>query len=473
MSARPIAAAVDLGSSVLKGALLDEHGSLFAVRSAASPPLCGEGGRREGDAAAYLAAARTLIEELAALVPRGTPLGLATQRSSFTLFERCTGRARAPLVSWQDRRAAAWCERHRALEHQVARRTGLLLSAHYVGPKLAAMQEESQALAAELRSGELLLGTLESFVLWHASAGGVHESDLTVAARTALVDLESGSWSPELLELFGVPREVLPHVVATAGREVPLDCGLTLAVSVSDQAAAALPVLDPASRAALVNLGTGAFVLVPVEGPGKRKAGYLTAPILAHASECRYVLEGSVNGAGAAVDRFGPGPTAIPERDPAPGAFAVPDLAGLGAPWWRPEIGLTLSPAAERQDTAGRRRVVLEGLLFRLAFVLDDLAGEHPPERVLVAGGLARDPGVAPALAALLGRPVERVEVVEAGLVGAARLAAGLEPWAELQTTTIEPGASGAYLKGKRAAWRAWLEALLSGAGSDQVSSAP
>jgi glycerol kinase len=462
-TSQPIAVGVDLGSTAIKAGVLDARGRLTGIRSVAAPPLRGEGNLREGDAEAYATAADGLVHEVAKGVPRGTPLGLATQRSTFTLWDRRDGRPWFPMISWQDRRAAAWCDRNRASEAEIVRRTGLPLSAHYVGPKLAAMRESDETFAAALLSGRFAFGTLETFLLWRWSAGHRHETDVTVAARTLMLDVESDDWSPGLLRRFGVPARLLPAVVPTTGRRLTIESGSEVETTLSDQAAAALAVFDPARRTALVNFGTGAFVLCPTDRPELRKPGYLLAPVLAGADgERRYALEGTVNGAGPAVDTFSPGPTELPESDPCAEGFAVPDQAGLGSPYWRPDVGLTLSPRASRLPGVDRRRIVLEGVLFRVRQILEALGEGAGPDRIVAAGGLTRDGAIVEGLAALLGRPVERLPETESGLLGASRLAAGLPPYAASATEPVEPGARGAYLSGKFAAWKRWLEDLLS-----------
>jgi glycerol kinase len=325
------------------------------------------------------------------------------------------------------------------------------------------MRESDETFAAALLSGRFAFGTLETFLLWRWSAGHRHETDVTVAARTLMLDVESDDWSPGLLRRFGVPARLLPAVVPTTGRRLTIESGSEVETTLSDQAAAALAVFDPARRTALVNFGTGAFVLCPTDRPELRKPGYLLAPVLAGADgERRYALEGTVNGAGPAVDTFSPGPTELPESDPCAEGFAVPDQAGLGSPYWRPDVGLTLSPRASRLPGVDRRRIVLEGVLFRVRQILEALGEGAGPDRIVAAGGLTRDGAIVEGLAALLGRPVERLPETESGLLGASRLAAGLPPYAASATEPVEPGARGAYLSGKFAAWKRWLEDVLS-----------
>ena len=126
----PAALGLDLGSTAIKAGVLDRQGRLTRVESVPAPLLRGEGNSREGDAQEYADAADRLLRAVAADVPEGTPLGMASQRSSFTIWDRKDGRPLMPMISWQDRRAADWCDAHRAFAPEVERRTGLPLSAH-------------------------------------------------------------------------------------------------------------------------------------------------------------------------------------------------------------------------------------------------------------------------------------------------------------------------------------------------------
>jgi glycerol kinase len=457
----PRALAIDLGSTAIKAGRLDREGRLYGIESVPAPPLRVSGKRVEGDAREYMDAARGLLARLVAGVPAGVPLGLACQRSSFALWERQGGAIRSPLISWQDTRAARWCASQAPLAELLRRQTGLVLSAHYLGPKLAALRAEVPAIGEALADGTIVCGTLDTLLLWRSTGGGAFEIDRTMAARTALLDITSGAWSVELLDACGVAARALPTVVPSLGRNVELDLGPIVTASLADQASGALVVCGASAETTLISLGTGAFVLRPVEQPRAAPKGLLLAPILdAGVAGCRFAFEGSINGAGPALDACAPAPTALPEIDPSPTAFALPDRAGLGAPHWRPEIGLTLSPAAALLDPSSRRRVVLEGLLFRIAEILE-LMGTPAGSRIVLAGGVTRDPALAQGLATLRGEGVEVVDEPEAVLLGAARLAAGMSAEADLPTVGVESGPRGAYLGDKYRRWRAWLTAGL------------
>ena len=455
--------ALDLGTTRIKGARLDAAGRLRGVIARDAPRVAGDDARRESSAEAYLEAATAVRDELLGGVSGPVTLGLASQRSSFAIWDARSGEARTPLISWQDRRAAAWCARHAADEPQVRRLTGLPLSPHYAGPKLATLIEEDPGLGTGLADGTLRVGTLDTWLLWCWSAGRVHETDHTMAARTLLADARSGRWHPDLLRLCGVPAAALPVVAVTCGRATALDGRITVAATIGDQPAGALAALGDRTDAVLVNLGTGGFVLRPTGRTFETVPGYLSGPILSTTDGCLFALEGTINGAGAALDRFGTPPTDLADADPAPEAFALPDDAGVGAPHWRSDLRLTLSDAAQRLDTPGQRRTVAEGIVFRVRETIDDLAPVAAGLTVRLSGGLSRDPYFGAALAACLDRPVEVLEQGEQTLRGAAWLAAGrsfaLADAGPLRR--VAPAAEHGWLREKYPRWRAWLGRML------------
>src|SRR5260221_3060039 len=153
---------LDLGTTLIKSSRLSDSGALGELFSTPAPPLTGEGMIRESDPIAYLDAAGELLKRAAAGLPAGTPLGIATQRSSFLLWDKATAQPHTPLISWQDRRAAGWCNAHAAEEKFIRETTGLRLSPHYAGPKVAALLEESPWLRDGMAAGETLFGSLES-----------------------------------------------------------------------------------------------------------------------------------------------------------------------------------------------------------------------------------------------------------------------------------------------------------------------
>ena len=458
MDRTPVAVALDLGSTRFKGGALFDDGRLGPIKSVATPPLVGGGATREGDPQAYVEVAEGLLRAVLDGLPTGLPLGIATQRSTFLLLDQESGLPLTPLISWQDQRAAGWCDEHRELTANVIADTGLMLSGHYIGPKLAAMAQSSAEHAAMIANPTTRLLTLEAYLGWVLSGGKRHAVDATMAARSSLFDIGQRHWSPTLLEAFGVPQHLLPEVVQTAEQETTLKGGVRLTATIADQAAAAISSL-PTADGLLISLGTGAFLLKGCQDPAERLPGYLTAPILATGNaKWRYVHEATITGAGTAIDRFGSGPTDLPQHDTDPDAFCIPDSAGLGSPHWRADIAFRFSAGARSLPTAAQRRIAMEGLLFRIHETAQGLCPNGLPGRLLVTGGLAHEPFITRGLAALLGQTIEVLQLPEAVLLAAGRLAAGMPPETEVETTRVEPAAAGRYLTSKYNQWRRWLQ---------------
>jgi glycerol kinase len=302
---------------------------------------------------------------------------------------------------------------------------------------------------------------MDAWAVWNWTGGRVHRTDPTIAARTMLFDLDRGDWSDDLLRLFGAPRALLPEVRPVAEDPVAIAPGATLRAVLADQASGLLAVTGDRPDTAMVNFGTGTFVLRPTENRALRPAGFLAGPALVRrGSPTVWALEGPVNGGAAAVDAHGRGPTALPPRDPAPDAFCLPDTAGVGAPHWRGDVPFTLSDACDGLPPAELRRVTLEGLVFRVREVLDGLFPDRAPAEVRLAGGLSHEPFLPAALAAVLGREVTVHDEREATLLGVARLAAGTEA-GRSPHETVAPSAAAHWLPAKSNRWMAWRDTVL------------
>jgi glycerol kinase len=449
----PVAIALDLGTTRIKAGIVDDAGKLSHVRAVDSPPAFGRGLIRHSDPEEWRDIARDLVGELEREIGAALPIGLSTQRSSFLFVDALTGRPLSALVSWQDRSAAPWCEQRREIEPLLAARTGLVLSPHYVGPKLAQRVQADRELAASLARGATLVRTLDAWIVAALESEASARTDLSCAARTALVDLAVGDYDDELCALFGVPSGALapiePSVEPNARR---------VRAHLADQAAAVLAALGEDDHGALVSLGTAGFVSVAVGARPTPVQPYLCAPFVARGpGRARYAVEGTINGGGATADRFAKPPTIWPASDPTPEEFCMPDESGWGAPYWLSDRSLRFSGSTPMRSHADLRRVVIEGLCFRAAALLADLERERPVSRVALAGGLAHDPFVPRALAAILARPIDVVASEEAGLAAVGRLAAGLDPRERGAPRTTEPADGDRWLATKFERWRAWV----------------
>ena len=429
--------AVDQGGHATRALAYDAAGRLLAACSQPVQTIHTATGGVEHDGGEIVASVREALAGLARDVPtlRWRAAGLAVQRSTVGCWDRVTGALLAPVISWQDRRQAAWLEGLSASATRVHQLTGLPLSPHYGACKLRWCLDHVDAVQAAHSQGRLCAGPLASLLMARLLAGRPFVCDEANASRTQLFSPQDRRWSAELLDLFGVPADVLPALLPTCDGFGTLQAGedsVPLVVCTGDQSAvpfAAGP-LDP--QAAYVNLGTGAFVLRPVDA-APRAAPLLASVLASDATRVDYVLEGTVNGAGSAFDWLArqedvavESLLALLERPASPdaeSALFLNGVSGLGSPFWRPDFPSRFVGAATR---AGRARAVAESIAFLLAVNLEAMqAHAGPPARIVASGGLSQCGFLLDALAALSGTPVERVEDGEATARGLAWLVAG------------------------------------------------
>jgi len=421
--------------------------------------------------ASLLRAAGEVCARAAAAGRTVAAAGLATQRSSIACWERGSGRALAPVLSWQDRRNAAWLERLEPRRAWIRERTGLVLSPHYGASKLRWCLDHLPAVRAAAAAGTLAMGPLASFLAARLTGSADPVADPANAARTQLWDPRTRGWSDELLALFAVPRAALPRCVDSRHAFGALDTPagpVPLAVVTGDQSAVpfAFGPLDPAT--AYVNVGTGAFAQRAVRDHLPAAPRLLASVAWSDAGGVDYTLEGTVNGAGSALDWFAAeeGIEVAPllaelertaeERTP---PLFLNGVSGLAAPFWDAGFASRFVGAG---DAADRLLAVLESIVFLLRCNLDELAPHGPPLlRIVLTGGLAASPLFGRRLADLCGAPTWRSRETEATARGLAWLTAG-EPrpaWAPGPGDDLEPRPDPA-LTARYARWRAAMPPL-------------
>lgn len=373
--------------------------------------------------------------------------GMATQRSSVAAWDRETGQPLAPVLSWQDRRAAGWLAQFEPHIPAIKERTGLPLSPHYGASKLRWLLDNNPAVQAAQRDGRLAFGPLAGFLVFHLLGGGPLLVDHANANRTQLWHIDSRDWDPWLLELFGLPGEFLPQC-----RPIVNDFGVmreripVTAVN-GDQNAAVYNLGQPQPHTAIVNLGTGAFILMSTGTKRVRHPQLLSGLAGSDARTGDYTLEGTVNGAGAALSWAAEkwGITDITARldgwlrRPGTPPLFLNSIGGLGSPFWRPGP----KPAIVGQGKTWQKVVaVAESILFLLHINLEAMVKAGLAiERIQISGGLARSDALCQRLADLTGKVVYRPVETEATARGAAWLAAGRPShWPEREPgRTIEP----------------------------------
>jgi glycerol kinase len=349
-------------------------------------------------------------------------VGIANQRETTVVWERTSGRPVAPAIVWQDRRTAERCADLPA--GLIRERTGLVPDPYFSATKL-----EWLLAAAERPAEKLAFGTVDAWLLRQLT--GEHATDRTNASRTMLYGLEADDWDAELLELFGVPRSVLPRVVASSAvveETSAFGDAVPVAGVAGDQQAALVGqgCFEPGGVKA--TYGTGSFVLA--------HAGAIFAPpphglLATAAAPGGFALEGAVLASGAAVRwlRDGLGVVASAAEtealarsvDSAGGVMFVPALAGLGSPHWRPDARGLIAGLTAGTTRAHLVRATLEAIAFQVADVIDALPIELPALRA--DGGVTANGFVVQFQADLLGIPVEVAAEPETTALGAAVLA--------------------------------------------------
>jgi glycerol kinase len=406
----------------------------------------------EGIWASVLTTVRAVLARAGATAASVAALGITNQRETTLIWDRATGAPIHPALVWQDRRTAGHCARLKAEGHEprVTARTGLILDPYFSATKIAWVLDAVPGARARAERGDLAFGTVDSWLLWRLT-GGLHATDATNAARTALFDIHRGAWDDDLLALFGIPRPLLPEVRDCAGdfgttRPDLFGAAIPIRGVAGDQQAATIGQACFSPGMVKATYGTGCFALLNT-GPDARTSRnrLLTTIAYQFAGERTYALEGSIFVAGAAVqwlrdglglirDAAESGPLAA-QADPSSEVYLVPAFVGLGAPYWEPDVRGAVFGLARDTGPKDLARAALESVCYQTHDLLEAMRADWPsPETGTVLradGGMAASDWTLQRLADLLGLPVDRPMVRETTALGAAYLAgwnAGLYP---------------------------------------------
>jgi len=396
--------------------------------------------------------------------------GLATQRSNVVCWNKETGEALSPIISWQDRRNTHWLEQFNEQNELIHKTTGLFLSPHYGASKLRWCIDHIDEVKNALTAGSLTFGPMSSFITYHLVREKSSLVDPANASRTQLWNLKKHDWDNELLNLFDIPRSALPKCVPSIHDYGTLDIAETdipLQLVTGDQSAAMYAYGQLQVDTAYVNTGTGAFLSRP-SGPlqlyGRR---LLTSIIFQDEKENRYdyVLEGTINGAGSALewlsqqfpdtDIFKHLPDWLSEIKSPPLFFN--GISGLASPFWLPNFVSKF----DRETGVNEKAVaVIESIVFLLKACLDEMRKlSSPPEQIQITGGIAMLDGLNQRLADLTKLPVYCPTQCEATSRGCAYLLAKQPTvWPEQEAgewfkAKDNPGLQQRYLD--------WTEAML------------
>jgi len=436
--------ALDSGTTSCRAIAFDRAGNIAQVSQLPLPSLFPQPGVVEQDATDIWEKQSRVFQEVVDAVGGASQVaavGITNQRETIVLWETGTGKPVYPAIVWQCRRSTEICEWLKAegKEEMIREKTGLLLDPYFSATKLTWLFAERPDLKARAENGELRCGTVDSWLLWNLTGGLVHATDVTNASRTLLYNIHTRRWDEELLELFGVPEDLLPEVrscsevygtFAQEGQEIPI-AGIA-----GDQQAALFGQACFQIGTAKNTYGTGCFLLLNTgETPPVPPPGLLTTVAWEVGGKVEYALEGSVFVAGAAVQwlRDGLGlvqsameTQALAESVPdTGGVYVVPAFTGLGAPYWQPEARGLICGITRGTTKAHLVRATLESIAYQTRDCLEAMtaASGITLADLRVDGGAMQNDFLAQFQADILGVSVTRPVVWETTARGAAFLA--------------------------------------------------
>lgn len=456
------AIALDLGTTSIKAALMDHQGNLQHIVTQPAPAIDSHDGRYESSALDYAEVAEQVLKECAAQACDNPPLGLCSQRSSFLIWDKASGDPVTPLISWQDDRGSGCCDHLHASTDTIHKLTGLRLTAYYFAPKLNVLLQENPAWCEKLVHGEWLAGTLDTFLIWCWTHGQHFLTDASMAARTLLMDIHQQQWSDTLCRLFDIPHSILPCIKSSVGLNVPLPgIGLTLQASVGDQSAALIASLTDSQTTALVNLGTGGFVIRSLAKDACAFDGYLQTLVYQHDNQqAQFAVEGTLNSIAAALAPY-PVQDCCSEDLAKHDIFCLAEPSGLGAPYFRKDWGIYFSQSVADLNTQQITVLMLEAIVFRVARILEDFHRHAPLTEAYLSGGLSELPCLQHGIAQCVPFPVFHLQQKETSLQGAALLACGLKMTGHRYAKQIAIEHRNSALSEKYQHWKNWLDALL------------
>ncbi len=443
----PLILALDQGTTSSRSILFGKDGRAVAAAQQEFPQILPSPGHVEHDPEAIwqsqLDTARRVIEQARISSGDVAAIGITNQRETAVLWEKATGKPVANAIVWQSRISAPICERLKAAGHEplFRERTGLLLDPYFSGTKIAHLLETTPGLKARAERGEILFGTVDSFLIWRLTGGKRHVTDVSNASRTLLLNIKTLQWDDELLKVLAVPRAMLPEVCPSShiyGETDPALFGraIPIAGDAGDQQAATFgqACFEPGS--AKNTYGTGCFMLLNIGNqPRMSQHKLLTTVGWQVGGQTTYCLEGAVFIAGAVVQWLRDGLGVIKssvdvERLAASvhdsdGVVVVPAFVGLGAPYWDPYARGAIFGLTRGSTAAHIARAAVESMAFQSKDLLEAMRADAglPLAMLKVDGGASVNNGLMQFQADILNAAVRRPVVAETTALGAAYLA--------------------------------------------------
>ncbi|SFJ33219.1 glycerol kinase GlpK [Planctomicrobium piriforme] len=438
---------LDQGTTSSRAILFDQEGRPAGLAQQEFPQLYPQPGHVEHDPEAIWKSQLETAQKVAAEAQRDgreiAAIGITNQRETIVLWERSTGKPVANAIVWQSRITAPRCEQLKADGYAdvIREKTGLVIDAYFSASKIEYLLDHTPGLRARAERGEILCGTIDTFLISRLTGGRVHVTDASNASRTQLLNIKTLDWDDELLKLFRVPREMLPEVRPSSAILGETDTSLfgksiPIGSAVGDQQAATFGQACFQEGAAKNTYGTGCFMLMNVgQTPRLSRNGLLTTIGWKIGEEVTYCLEGSVFIAGAAIQWLRDGLKIIKSSSEVEslqisvndtgGVYFVPAFVGLGTPYWDSSARGTIVGITRGTTQAHIVRAAVESMAYQTMDVLETMQQDSgiTLQELKVDGGATVNNSLLQFQADLLNVPVQRPKIQETTALGAAYLA--------------------------------------------------
>ncbi len=439
--------ALDQGTTSSRAIVFDQSGKAVSTAQQEFPQIFPGPGHVEHDPeaiwATQLQTAKDALSKAGLTAADIAAIGVTNQRETTVLWDKATGKPIANAIVWQSRVTAPICDRLKADGHEPTfrKKTGLVVDAYFSGTKIKHLLDSHDGLRARAARGEVLFGTIDTFLIWRLTGGTVHVTDVSNASRTLLFNLHTLQWDDELLKLLEVPRAMLPEVKSSSevyGHTDPslFGAAIPLAGDAGDPQAALVGQACFEAGSAKNTYGTGWFRLLNTGAKAvPSEKGLLTTVAWKIGGKTTYALEGSVFVAGAAVQWLRDGLKAIQssadverlmgEVSDTDGVYLVPAFVGLGAPYWDPRARGVIVGLTRNTRMAHIARAAVDAMAYQTRDVLEvmQLESSLPLTTLKVDGGAAANATLLQFQADLLNVTVRRPVVAETTALGAAYLA--------------------------------------------------
>lgn len=444
---KPYVLALDQGTTSCRAILFDQTGAIQAAEQQEFTQIYPQPGWVEHDAVeiwqTQLAVTKELLRKQHLQAADIAAIGITNQRETTVIWDKNTGAPIANAIVWQDRRTAGICDQLKQDGHEsyIREATGLVVDAYFSGTKVKWLLDNIPGARERARRGELLFGTMDTWLAWNLSDRQLHITDVSNASRTLLFNIQTLTWDEQLLNILDIPKAILPEVMPSSycygvTDEKLLGSAIPIAGIAGDQQAALFGQVCHSAGMAKNTYGTGCFMLMNTGGELVRsRSGLLTTVAWSIEGKVQYALEGSVFIAGAAIQWLRDGLKIIDESPDSEffamkvpsseGVYVVPAFAGLGAPYWDMYARGAIFGLTRGTRKAHLIRATLESLAYQTKDVLEAMEKDSGIrlKGLRVDGGASANNLLMQFQADVLGVPVERPKIIETTALGAAYLA--------------------------------------------------